>query len=334
MPVAQSTVERDAAASLSVIVPNFNHARYLPQSLSAFLNQSWQPAEIIVIDDKSEDDSCAVVEGIALANPTVRLVRKPCREGVNAALNRGLTEARGEYIYFASADDLVGPDFVERSLGALLQFPDAAFCFSDPAEMIGDTGEIRRFSLFLSDRPIMLSPKVIVRLIATNYFTFSANTVMYRRERLAELRGHKTALEWHADWFTNLVLAFRFGACYVPGALAFFRLNEASYSSRGARQTARQVALTKLVFEALLSPDFRDVMPAFRDAATVPVMSLHTLWLVFSTRKFHPFLTPRLASRVVLRVAWGMVRDVAPVSLRLWLRARAGSLWRRRRQGD
>ena len=87
-----------AVPELSVVVPNYNHARYLESALRAHLEQTRPPLEVIVVDDASTDDSVAIVERLARDHPRLRLIRLAKNGGVNAAINRGLREARGDYV--------------------------------------------------------------------------------------------------------------------------------------------------------------------------------------------------------------------------------------------
>src|SRR5260221_12258836 len=91
--------------TLSVFVPNYNHARYLPECLQSLLDQSIEPLEIIVIDDCSTDNSIAVLEDIVRRNPRVSFVRNEKNMVVLRTLNRALEMARGEYIFLPGADD-------------------------------------------------------------------------------------------------------------------------------------------------------------------------------------------------------------------------------------
>src|SRR5438874_13780530 len=93
------------AAPLSVVVPNYNHWEHLPRCLQALLNQSLQPAEIIVIDDASTDNSREVIEHFSQRHPVVRAYRNEQNQGVIYGANRGIELARNDYLYFAPADD-------------------------------------------------------------------------------------------------------------------------------------------------------------------------------------------------------------------------------------
>src|SRR5262245_21153523 len=105
-----------ATPTLSVVVPNYNHSRYLKAALAAHLEQTQPPCEILVVDDASTDDSRAIVEDIAARHPSVRLISLVRNGGVNAAMNHGLRYARGDFVCFSAVDDVVSRDFAERSL--------------------------------------------------------------------------------------------------------------------------------------------------------------------------------------------------------------------------
>src|SRR5262245_31118099 len=100
------TTMRLAQLSISVVLPNYNHARFLPRSLTCLLRQTRPADEVIVIDDGSTDDSLAVIGEFARREPRVRVLRNEKNSGVVATLNRGLAEARGELVFLASSDDL------------------------------------------------------------------------------------------------------------------------------------------------------------------------------------------------------------------------------------
>lgn len=102
--------------TLSIIVPAYNAAAFIESCLQAILPQMTAQHELIVVDDGSRDATAALVEALAArhAAGAVRLVRQP-NGGVSVARNRGLFEARGDYIVFIDADDLLLPGM----LGAL-----------------------------------------------------------------------------------------------------------------------------------------------------------------------------------------------------------------------
>jgi glycosyltransferase involved in cell wall biosynthesis len=102
-------------ATISVVIPCYNGARYLPETLASVLRQTLPPHEVIVVDDGSTDDSAAVA---ASFGPPVRVLRQP-NQGESVARNRGIDEARGNWIAFIDADDLWDPSKLERQVDGL-----------------------------------------------------------------------------------------------------------------------------------------------------------------------------------------------------------------------
>lgn len=97
---------------ISVIMPAYNYARYLPEAVASVLDSSFTDFELIVIDDCSTDDTWAVLE--SFDDPHVVALRNDTNRGMCATLNRGLGLARGDYIAVVGADDRYHRDFLRR----------------------------------------------------------------------------------------------------------------------------------------------------------------------------------------------------------------------------
>jgi glycosyltransferase involved in cell wall biosynthesis len=128
---------------ITVIIPNYNNAKYLADCLNSVRRQTYANLEIILIDDQSADDSYKIARKIAAADPRVRVFRMPKNGGVGAARNLGLDKATGEFVVFLDSDDLMPPTAVEglfviqRSLDADIvsgQFTDVPENFTIPAD--------------------------------------------------------------------------------------------------------------------------------------------------------------------------------------------------------
>jgi glycosyltransferase involved in cell wall biosynthesis len=105
---------------VSIIIPVHNAALYLEQAVASAIRQSWQNKEIIIVDDGSTDDSL-VISGSFACNG-VKIIRQE-NKGASSARNKGLAEARGEYIQFLDADDLLSADKIEKQVSALAGHP-------------------------------------------------------------------------------------------------------------------------------------------------------------------------------------------------------------------
>lgn len=118
---------------VSVIVPNYNHGRFLERRLQSILDQSHQDFEVIYLDDASTDNSDDVFSRFA-GDRRVRAIRNVCNSGsAFKQWNRGLREAQGEYVWIAESDDYADPRFLETLLERLQRYPSAgiAYCQSE-----------------------------------------------------------------------------------------------------------------------------------------------------------------------------------------------------------
>lgn len=106
---------------ISVIVPVYNAEKYIKQTVEAIQNQDYQELEILLINDGSKDNSLRICQEIARADDRVRVFDQ-ANCGVSKARNRGLQEARGEYIAFADADDNLEKDMLSTLYDCMQQY--------------------------------------------------------------------------------------------------------------------------------------------------------------------------------------------------------------------
>jgi glycosyltransferase involved in cell wall biosynthesis len=258
---------------ISVLLCNYNDARYLPESLGAICQQTVLPAEVIVVDDGSTDDSVAVIETFAAQYSFVRLVRNERNQGLLPSIRRALEEASGDYVVWAAADDRLLPAFLERNMATLARYQGAGVCFSRLAtfddatyavrEYLGDAATGPAFDLGME--PNFLSVPALRARLARSYLWMSGNTVLARRDALLEAGGFRPALRWHADWFAYYVVALRHGACLVPEMLAQMRERPATFSRSGMSSTRTQFRVLRALADVLADPAFRDVALVVRE---------------------------------------------------------------------
>ena len=105
---------------VSIIIPCYNAAPWLAETLDSALKQTWSATEILLINDGSTDDSLVVAQ--QFASRGVRIIDQPNR-GASAARNHGLRVARGEFIQFLDADDLLSADKIARQIELLRSRP-------------------------------------------------------------------------------------------------------------------------------------------------------------------------------------------------------------------
>ncbi|MDE3077049.1 MAG: glycosyltransferase family 2 protein [Chloroflexota bacterium] len=185
--------------SLSVIVPNYNHARFLRDSLGSICDQSRPADEIIVVDDASTDDSVAIITEFAARYPNIRLIRNQLNIGAIGAVNLGISQATATHIHGAAADDRHLPTFIERSMAALERYPQAGLCVSEPS-LLDEQGEhVTVVPLELGSEPGYLAPEAVFWLMFDRYLWLAGHTAIYNRRTFVNAGGFRPSLRWHCD---------------------------------------------------------------------------------------------------------------------------------------
>jgi len=260
------------------------------------VNQSVPPTEVIVVDDGSTDESVRVIESFIRTHAMVKLLRNDRNRGAVFSATRGLDAATSQYVYFASANDMVLPGLFEESLRLLGRYPAAGLCCGDPVIYYGPGAAIE-YSLGWTKTPAYLSPEALVAVLRTAGGYIPGATSIVKRSAICEV-GLLDALRGHCDWFAQLVIGFRCGVCYVPRPLAVWRAQQpGSYSARSRLWSTQREVVGNLI--ALLeSPAYRDVLPMFRQSAAL-FFPPHVLRALLSRRRYWRHLSPVLLRRAL-----------------------------------
>ena len=314
-PSPTKPVEVGAASlrlpALSVIVPNYNHAKYLELSLPAILHQSVPPLELIVLDDASTDNSVEVIQRFADQNPLVRFVRNEQNLGAIANVKKGVALARGECVFVAPADDEIVPGLFEKSLTMLARHPQAALCCAAAEWRETFSGLTWHMAAGMPDRPCYLSPDELVRLGRRGKLCIITSSCIVRRAALAEAGGYFPDLRWHADWFACYIPAFRRGVCFLPEVLSLANILPRSLYQAGHSSPAHRKVLLNLL-EQLDSPACADVRPRVRDSGALSLFGLPMLRLICSRRSHWPYLNVTYLRRTLRRSGELAAKRVMP----------------------
>ena len=116
---------------VSVVTPAYNCEKYLRQTVESVIRQTFEQWEMIIVDDCSTDGTLALAQRLAAQEKRIRVLRNEINQGVSLTRNRGIAEARGEYIALLDGDDLWERDKLERQVALLEKGYDLAYCSYD-----------------------------------------------------------------------------------------------------------------------------------------------------------------------------------------------------------
>lgn len=205
---------------ISVIIPLYNKAGSIAQALDSVLAQEYQDFEIVVVDDGSTDGGASVVENYGDAR--IRLVRQE-NAGVSAARNKGIEEARGEYVAFLDADDVWMPGFLSEIVALQREFPQ---CRAQATNYVFNSNGVKSPTIL---RKIPFSEE---RGVLANYFEVAScshppvwtSAVCIERALLLEIGGFPVGIKSGEDLLTWARVAVRTDWAFSLRAMAQYNV--------------------------------------------------------------------------------------------------------------
>ena len=117
---------------VSVIIPNYNHAPFLKERIDSVLNQTYDNFEVIILDDKSTDNSKEVIANYRGHPKISHIVYNEENSGSTfKQWQKGFSLAKGDYIWIAESDDVAHPDFLKRLMSGIESNPNVVLAFSN-----------------------------------------------------------------------------------------------------------------------------------------------------------------------------------------------------------
>ena len=225
----------------SLIIPTFNHARFVGAAIDSALAQTVSAFEIIVVDDGSTDETPAVLARYAAR---VRVLRQENR-GLSAARNAGLAAAHGKFVSFLDADDVMAPTKLAAQLEVLERSHAIGWTYCDVLMETVVTGATARASERFGYASRALDGWLFPELIHGNFIPAIAPLV--RRTALEVAGGFDERLTALEDWDMWLRLSLIAEARYTPAVLVTYRIRPGGMSEDRARMDrSRFLVLDKI----------------------------------------------------------------------------------------
>jgi glycosyltransferase involved in cell wall biosynthesis len=275
--------------SISVVIPAYNAAHYLRETLESVLAQTLPADEILVIDDGSTDETAEVGASFGSA---VRVISQPNAK-LGATRNRGVQEATGEWIAFIDADDIWKPNKLQLQMEELAKYPEADICYTGRIDFMQDENGIE------FDTPMLAPPADKIREFLFRKSTFLPSSAIIRRSVLLESGGFATdpdvAEDWDL-WIRLLHAGKKFAGCTEP--LVLYRIHLTGITADGRRllrsntRVYRQyimphvpASIRAIRFSRFLSENEAGAAFAMRrtgDTSCIPMMALSILHWPFT----------------------------------------------------
>lgn len=217
-------------ALISVLMPNYNKARFIGEAIASIRNQSLEDWELIIADDGSDDGSWELIEKAAASDRRIKAFRRQ-HQGLTAARNFTLSQASGELIAALDSDDWSDPTRLSKQLAYMESHPECGVLGSD-YEVIDEQGNIVE----------AVSQPLLDDEIRRSFFFFNPirhSSICFRRACVAELGAY------NPDWFAgeDLEILMRFGTKWklanIPERLIRYRIFTNNFSHKQQKAMIR-----------------------------------------------------------------------------------------------
>lgn len=281
---------------VTVIVPNYNHARFLRQRIDTILVQTFQDFELILLDDASTDDSRSILSSYS-NDPHVSAIEFNEKNSGSTykQWNKGVRLARGEYVWIAESDDYSDPHFLER-LVPLLECDQNTVLTWCRSRCITEDGRLDGFAekrFWAQDQNCWGSDyrkdgrEICRNYMIRNNIVLNASSALFRKAAYERNGGADESMRLNGDWKLWASLMLQGQVAYIAEPLNYYRFHDAAVRySLDFTQTIipEWFAVVRWIEEQVTPPE--DVLrKAYRERAEHWVPALLSLRVSWDTKR-------------------------------------------------
>lgn len=223
----------------SVIIPNYNHVRFLRERINSVLNQTYTDFEIILLDDHSSDNSREIAEEYRPNEKISHIVFNEKNSGsLLTQWNKGIGLATGDWIWIAESDDIADPYFLEECAANISGHPEAGLFYCDSkildetAQKVTSVFSQRKNSVFDTQKWNNAYCNTGINEI-NEYFKYdniinNVSAAVFKKESALRVLDPKKQFRYYADWYFFLQLCLLTDICYSPKPLNTYRFHTGS----------------------------------------------------------------------------------------------------------
>jgi glycosyltransferase involved in cell wall biosynthesis len=236
---------------VSVVIPAYNAATFLAETLDSVLAQTYESLEIIVVDDGSTDTTSQLLDSYGNRITVLR----QANAGQAAARNNGARSAKGEFLAFLDSDDLWDPDKITRQIALISRFPEALAVYCDHRTIDAQGKHLSSSGALSHPRP----SGDILRALLLGPCIITPGLVLLRRNAFDMVGGFDGTMRGHEDYTLWLHLATQGPFIYSPDTLVSYR----RHKQQATQKMHYEMRMARAKLNAVLS--IRNAMVVCQD---------------------------------------------------------------------
>jgi glycosyltransferase involved in cell wall biosynthesis len=238
---------------VSVIMPSYNHEKYVSKAINSVLNQSFKDFELIIIDDSSKDNSQRIISSFEEEDKRIKAIFHRSNLGIAKTLNEGLGKARGKYVALMASDDVWLETKIEKQLSVLRD--DESLVVWSEGQIIDEedvpTGET--FSQLYSAENKMKSGNLFEAIVYKNFILGSS--IIFKKDLLEGIKFNE-GLKYYNDYKFYVDLAKKYSFYFITEALTKYRIHGKNTNTLDRKNWTRD----ELIFGNLILQEYGETL--------------------------------------------------------------------------
>lgn len=285
---------------VSVIVPGYNHGRYLRQRIESILNQTYSDFELILLDDCSSDESPQILESYRNCERVSHILLNQTNSGSTFhQWEKGILLARGKYVWIAESDDFCTPVFLEKAVNALETVPTASMAFCNSC-LVDAKGEALAADLDTDDtwgreHTVWDGLEFLKKKMLYKNRIYNASAVVFKTEVWDKVDKGFKAYRLCGDWFFWMEVLLQGQIVWLPEKLNYFRIHTNKVTPKAIAE----------------GTDFKEYLSFFRHACARLALPAWTRWCCCGNVYVHVLRSDKIDG-TVKRNVWSRWKAAYP----------------------
>ncbi len=218
--------------TVSIILTSYNYGKYLKDTITSVVAQTYRDWELVIIDDCSDDNSFDIIMEFANSDSRIRVIKNHINQGLAKSLQTALLAVAGEWVVFLESDDLLKGDYLEKKLKVAEEYPSVGLIYNN-VEFFGDDSLVaeKKFSSLITKNQKINFPTNMFYKLGYENLILTMSSVMVKRRYLDEL-DFETPIDKLLDWYLYIQLARKTDFYYLDEKLTLWRQHSDSYLNK------------------------------------------------------------------------------------------------------
>ena len=279
---------------ISIIVPNYNHSKYLPERIESLINQTYKNFELIILDDASTDNSLEIIEGFTHRLDFVKVYNKTNSGSTFLQWQKGLLYSKGEFIWIAESDDSSLPTFLEKCVEKMIHDNSLGLVYTNTkvidskSEYIGDYNS--------SYKPVNIAWNSNYKHLGTsevkNFFLNvnsipNVSSILFKKDALVSSLENLPYFKLCGDWYIYVSILMKYNIYFISETLNLYRKHTGTVRQRTMELPVgmfESIEIIKYIFKKF-KPDFFQKCKSYfsifkRWGLYIHSLSIQNNWLI------------------------------------------------------